>query len=307
MSELLVGIDIGGTKSHLHAQTRAGEIRADEVRPTTAWRGRPWEHKADQIHSWIRSALPGEAVTAMAVGAHGCDSQQQCDALRDALAAVSDFPVQVVNDAQLLGPAVGRESFIGVIAGTGSIAVGTTADGVPEFVGGWGWLLGDEGGASGVVREAVRALLRARDEGLEDGPFGEAMAAIAQVDGLASVPGAMMTRPAAEWSAWAPAVFEAAATGSPVARDVLVAAAQSLTDLVQVLVNRGVRANAVVLGGGVIARQPEFAAMVADRIRERFRGQTEPLEVLRLTDDPVSGAIQLARQMTLTPARPKPA
>src|SRR5439155_11569196 len=50
------------------------------------------------------------------------------------------------------------------IAGTGSIAVGRNADGRVARAGGWGYAFGDEGGAWGIVREALRASLRFHEE-----------------------------------------------------------------------------------------------------------------------------------------------
>lgn len=52
---------------------------------------------------------------------------------------------------------------VGLIAGTGSVAVAAGRDGGPVQVGGWGWLLGDEGGASWIGLEGLRAAARAID------------------------------------------------------------------------------------------------------------------------------------------------
>jgi N-acetylglucosamine kinase-like BadF-type ATPase len=51
-----------------------------------------------------------------------------------------------------------------IIAGTGSIAVGRNAEGHVARAGGWGYAFGDEGGAWGIVREALRASLRLHEE-----------------------------------------------------------------------------------------------------------------------------------------------
>jgi N-acetylglucosamine kinase-like BadF-type ATPase len=52
---------------------------------------------------------------------------------------------------------------IGVIAGTGSIAVGRTADGRTARAGGWGHKIGDEGSAYAVVLDALRLVARRAD------------------------------------------------------------------------------------------------------------------------------------------------
>ncbi len=48
-----------------------------------------------------------------------------------------------------------------VTAGTGSIAYGRNAEGAEARAGGWGWMLGDEGSAWWIGREALRAVLAA--------------------------------------------------------------------------------------------------------------------------------------------------
>jgi N-acetylglucosamine kinase-like BadF-type ATPase len=52
---------------------------------------------------------------------------------------------------------------VSVTAGTGVACLAMPATGLPRIVGGYGFLLGDEGGAFWIGREALRAVLHARD------------------------------------------------------------------------------------------------------------------------------------------------
>ena len=62
-----------------------------------------------------------------------------------------------VNDGDLVVAAGTPEGWgVGLIAGTGSIAVGRAPDGRTARAGGWGHLIGDEGSAYGVVLDALR-------------------------------------------------------------------------------------------------------------------------------------------------------
>ncbi len=70
----------------------------------------------------------------------------------------------VTHDAEVaLSGATAGEPGIIVIAGTGSMAFGRNTAGQVARAGGWGYVFGDEGGAFDLVRQAVRACLRAEE------------------------------------------------------------------------------------------------------------------------------------------------
>ncbi|EFG65466.1 BadF/BadG/BcrA/BcrD ATPase [Streptomyces sp. SPB074] len=104
----------------------------------------------------------GGSLARLAVGAHACETPAMCAELSGHLGALFGIPVTVVNDAELLVPAAGFTTGIGLVAGTGSIAVGRHAEtGAYVKAGGWGWVLGDEGSGSALVRERGGADLAA--------------------------------------------------------------------------------------------------------------------------------------------------
>jgi N-acetylglucosamine kinase-like BadF-type ATPase len=71
----------------------------------------------------------------------------------------------VTDDSTIaLAGAHAAEPGIVTIAGTGSVALGRNATGRFARAGGWGYAFGDEGGAWGIVREALRASLRFHEE-----------------------------------------------------------------------------------------------------------------------------------------------
>jgi N-acetylglucosamine kinase-like BadF-type ATPase len=76
----------------------------------------------------------------------------------------SPRPLIVTTDAVVaLAGATPEGRGIIVIAGTGSIAYGRNAEGRTARAGGWGYIFGDEGGAFDIVRQALRAALRAEE------------------------------------------------------------------------------------------------------------------------------------------------
>jgi N-acetylglucosamine kinase-like BadF-type ATPase len=287
----VLGIDVGGTHTRI-ALGSANRLDDELNVATTSWRTHALDHNAAQLSRLVRDWLGEPALDLpLAVGAHGCDSTEQCD--RFAAALRRDFTAQVVvvNDAELLVPASGRAAGIGVIAGTGSIAVTRDADGRLLTAGGWGWVLGDEGGAAGLVREAVRAVLGRLDRGDPPDPLGRRLLrTFAAADG-AQLAMAVTAAPSAAWlGERVIEVFHAAEEGSTLGALVIRQAGEQLADLVDRLVGRGVPSTEVVAGGSVLLSQP--------RLGEAFLGALgaghPELSVDLLDRPPVYGALALA-------------
>jgi N-acetylglucosamine kinase-like BadF-type ATPase len=239
----------------------------------------------------LRAAPYGGEIAAVGIGAQGCDTHEHCAKLAAAIEA-HGVPATVVNDAALLIPAAGLDHGIGVIAGTGSIGVGMDRAGRVLFAGGWGWVIGDEASAPGIVREATKAALAAFDEGAADDGLLKALLKHFAVPDAPSLARAVNDDATPEnWGPAAPAVFRAADAGSPLALGVIGEAARSLSELVTRLVTRGAVGDTVVAAGSVIVHQPRLA----DRFRAHLARAHPGLEIRILEVPPVTGAIALAR------------
>ncbi|GAA2025681.1 BadF/BadG/BcrA/BcrD ATPase family protein [Catenulispora yoronensis] len=290
LPDAVAGIDVGGTKTHL-ALSAGGRILREAVVPTPQWRtGRP-QLDGPALAGLVTERL-GRAAAAvpLGVGAHGCDSTEQCAALASSIAAHRSGPVRVVNDAELMPWALGTPG-IGVVSGTGAIAVARDEDGRLVRSGGWGWVLGDEGGAAALTREAVRAVLDALDRHETADPLVPAMLAAFGIADPADLAMAVTRGSTAEsWGRHAPVVFAAADAGSPLAAAVVEQAAVDLADCVRRLLDLDVPADRVVAGGSVITAQP--------RLRDRFVAELNrshpDLAVAILDRPPVAGALALA-------------
>jgi N-acetylglucosamine kinase-like BadF-type ATPase len=280
MTDVLVGVDAGGSKCAVRVETVDGHRIADVVYEAEDWAAEPAASAAAWLRDRVDRATGGDHVIAIGVGAQGCDSAALAAELSRELSALGS-PALVVNDAALLVPGAGLDSGIGVIAGTGSIAVGTTAAGEPVHAGGWGWVIGDEGGGAALVREAAKAALAAHDRGEpDDGLLATLLTefAVSDAERLARAVNDDPTIP--NWAPKAPSVFRAADGGSALA----------VADRVKA---KGALGETVVAAGSVIASQPRLLEGLRERVALRHPGH----RVVLLDDEPVAGGVALARRI----------
>jgi N-acetylglucosamine kinase-like BadF-type ATPase len=292
---LVVGIDVGGTKTHLRAFA-GGTCVADHVRPSSGWRPHDPVAAAGWLAALVAATLPaGARPSAVAVGGHACETPRQCTQIRTALHLHFDAPALVMGDAELLVPAAGLDRGVGLVAGTGSVAVGRLPDGTAVQVGGWGALLGDEGGSAGLVREAVRAVWSAHDRGEEPDALAKNLITAFGVDEVPALGAALEHAPqaSADWGRQAPFVFAAAEAGSELARAVIADAGRSLAALVARLAARGVPVDDVVVAGSTVLAQPAlYDAFVASLATSVPGARPRHLDV-----PPVEGAVAMARSL----------
>lgn len=297
ISDVRVGIDVGGTKTHIRAALGSAVI-ADRVYSSEGWHPADFRRAAAFLADLIGQTLPrATTVSAVAVGAHGCDSARDCAGVRAELERLLPVPCLVLNDAELLIPAVGLSAGVGLVAGTGSVAVGRNRSGEPVYIGGWGWLFGDEGSAPGLLREAVRASLGARDRGEPQDLLTDLLLRSFEVAEVTDLPEAMAADSGARvWGRRAPLVFDALERGSTLAEAVVEDAAGALARLVLRMSTRDVAVDDVVVAGGVILNQPPlFDSFV------RQLGDVLPDTLVHSLDTaPVHGALRLTERLAVT-------
>lgn len=143
--------------------------------------------------------------------------------------------IRVVNDAEaaLEAAAQGERPGAVVIAGTGCIALARDDAGRIVRCGGWGYLFGDDGGAFGIVRSALRLALAA-EEGWR--PATKLTDMFRDVTGTDSANEAMHCFYCPDWprdriASLAPAVDAAAEAGDDSATEVLRSAGFALGNL----------------------------------------------------------------------------
>lgn len=167
----MIGIDGGGTKTHLKALTReraaVGEAWGGASNLTALSRGQVEENLSSLLADFFAdSGLNPADCSGLCLGTAGAGSPLARKELRAMLETkLPGVPVQVTNDAL---PALYGGTLTGcgviLIAGTGSICLARNAAGEIWRTGGWGHILGDEGSGYAVSAAMLRAVLEAYDK-----------------------------------------------------------------------------------------------------------------------------------------------
>jgi N-acetylglucosamine kinase-like BadF-type ATPase len=296
MSECLIALDIGGTKTHIVVETIDGVRLVDTVVSSNGWDAEPPNEGAAWIAERLHANVPADLkIGATAFGAQGVNSADIASQLEAEL-RTHGYPAKAVNDAALIVPAAGFSQGIGIIAGTGAIGVGTDGSGNPLSSGGWGSVIGDEGGAAALVREATRASLRAADEGRPDDGLLSALIADFGVEDAERLTRRVNDDPTADnWAPHCPSLFAAADAGSGLAAGVIEDGARHLAALVSQLIARGAVGTDIVVAGSVIVNQKRLLEGFKRSVNET----NSSLAVHVLDVSPVEGAVFLARKMLM--------
>lgn len=284
----LLGLDIGGSTSRARL-VEDGRIVAEAEGPganVAVLRARAVESRLTALLAGLGAINP-DACCAGCAGAEVPAGRARLERLLAAL--LPGVTVTVVHDARLVLASAGFDSGIALISGTGSVAYGRDRDGREARAGGWGWLVGDDGSAAWLAREASREVMRRSDAGEPLGGLGEAMLGATRARGATEFIGRLhrLSEPR-EWAALAGVVFEAARDDAG-AESLVERAASALCGLVGVVRARLGIDGPLVLAGGQLLNQPRLESAVRRRLGA----------AISLQEPPVAGAVRLA-ELSLT-------
>jgi N-acetylglucosamine kinase-like BadF-type ATPase len=166
--DYIMGIDGGGSGVRVVIITRdltpVASAQGGSANPNSAGR----ETAAQAIKRAIRAALDEaqlapEAISGVGVGIAGTVTLR--DWARETVAGVLPHAaITIANDFEIaLVGARGERRGVLILAGTGSVIYGVNAAGESAQVGGWGYLLGDEGSGYALGLQALQAVVRAAD------------------------------------------------------------------------------------------------------------------------------------------------
>ena len=303
----LLGIDGGGTTTEawlaepgcrVLGRGTAGPSNAKSVGLETARRSLD-----DAIHAAFDNAgLPPTPVEAICLGLAGFDRPDDRKVLSTwAEQASWASNVLIVNDGDLVIAAGTPQGWgIGIIAGTGSIAVGRTKDGRTARAGGWGHLIGDEGSAYRFVLDALRLVARRTDgrdpQPTEQDPFTEQICAAVGVTKASQIVTTIyspeFTR--ARIAALAPEILAACAEVPEIRASLLTSAGAALAETVAAAARSlGWMSGSLHLamaGSFLLATKPIQQIMIHQLTQDGYQ-----MDVTAVTD-PVRGAVLLAER-----------
>lgn len=167
----LIGIDGGGTNSRLLAAGSNGEVLGYCVGKSTNVESNSVEFVLANLKKIVEQFLAESGCSlqdcqGVCLGTAGVDTEKSLLEVNEIVKQLH-FPCRtlVVNDAEVaLAAETKGEPGALLISGTGSIGYAINRTGETCRVGGYGYLVGDEGSAYWVSRKAIQYILRAFDQ-----------------------------------------------------------------------------------------------------------------------------------------------
>ncbi|MBA8826661.1 N-acetylglucosamine kinase-like BadF-type ATPase [Saccharopolyspora lacisalsi] len=310
---LVLGLDVGGTSS----RALVADVSGRELGAGTAGGGNPNSHRperaAEQVASAARAALSGidpGRVRGGVLGMAGVSAMTN-PAVAEPFTRIWDElglagTVRVASDCEV-SFAAGTDSPEGtvLIAGTGSIAARIRDHRLVATSGGYGWLLGDEGSAFWLGREAVRATLESLDR--EEHPRDPLVSAVldrtlgdetGHADDLSKRLIATVNNVAPiRLAELAPLVTDSAGAGDVLAHDIVARAATLLADTAQAVRDAG-DTTPIVLAGSLTGADNPLGAALRTELAGRNSGE------LGTAGPGAEGAVRLAALDLDAPSNP---
>ena len=220
MTDLVIGVDGGGSKTRLILADATAAQLADVTGPGSAMAPGRGDHSAGVIGDLVREALrtaglEGRKPRALVAGVAGVGRLNENRALTVALEDLElAAEIAVEGDGEIaLTDAFGFGPGIILISGTGSIAYGRGPSRVLARAGGWGPAFGDEGSGAWIGRKALAIVASAADGREPATALTGAILTAAQVNEPPElIPWGIAANPK-EMAALAPVVFNAASAG----------------------------------------------------------------------------------------------
>jgi len=298
---LVMGIDGGGSKTLALLAGENGEVIGRGLAGASNFQteGVQVARKAlqDAVKEAFQSAgVPVQRLAASCLGMAGVSRPADRLWLDDWLAIERlSERVEIVTDAALLLWAGTPDGWgIGVVSGTGSIAMGSSPDGKWARAGGWGPLLGDEGSAYAMGLAALHAITQAADGRGRATCLTGLVLETWNLPEPSSLVGYIYQQGPSHLriANLGVVVSRAAAEGDDAAQRIQAQAADDLAKMAVAVVRQLSLEGSVpcALGGGVLIHNDA----IVERLIEAARRRKVILEPVEKVNEPARGAVRLA-------------
>jgi N-acetylglucosamine kinase-like BadF-type ATPase len=290
---LFLGLDAGGTKTELLSDgTPPIHLQGPGANP----RRIGFAESAHVLTDLIHQALAQHPDAATVYACAGVSGAGRTEAQAELLAAVQArldprvrFLLRHDSEVALEGAFEGGSGVI-VIAGTGSVVFGRTRAGRTERVGGWGYLLGDEGSGFRLGQRGLQAVVAM----IDGGPATTLREALAARFELATPQALIQAVYSDHWplQQMAPVVLEAAAANDAVARHLVAEETNALVRSVGWLVRRVPDLEPRLALQGGLSHNAFYQTAFAEALAHKLPDWT----LMAPLHTPAEGALRLAMQ-----------
>ena len=297
---LFMGIDGGGSKLRVAIVDanldELSALTAGAVNPSIVGRDAARERIHEGIYQAVRLAgIRRRDIAAVGIGIAGASNFHSEGWLGETVKlALPSAHIAPSSDLEIaLVGALGQRHGLLVLAGTGSAVFGVTADGRRLQVGGWGYLLGDQGSSFWVGSQLLTHVAETFDAGGERGMTALGRACLDELglsDARELVAWVYRSETAApvQIASLAPMVIRCAEAGDQSARDILRCAARHLAEQLDTMRRRLNEAEApIAFAGGLLESDNWLSRELANRLALPARPAAKY--------PPVIGAALLAR------------
>lgn len=290
-----VGVDAGGTKTTAALSDLDGKV----VRTKTAGAANlsvlGKRNVAQLVKEIVRALLGNEELERIRWATFafaGAGRKEERRTAKEIITGLGLAACSVMTDAELLYYAIhGDSQAILLEAGTGSVCLVRNQKGELQQIGGWGYLLGDQGSGYDIGRQAIREALKADETATRLSELTAELLSFYQIDH----PKDLITRvhsvsnPQELVASCAKLVCEQALKGEPHAERIVDAAALALLQLTNLGVERlGTDPPyKMALAGGILAEN----APVATAFKRQVNKMKLELQYVKSTMQPAAAAV----------------
>ncbi|MBT8400675.1 MAG: hypothetical protein KJO98_09375 [Rhodothermia bacterium] len=294
-NRVFIGIDAGGSRLRLVGRSGSTQVEFESA-GVNLWRdgvettGRRVASAVERALSELGSSRDASLVAGVAGALDLSRAGQLEQAILDGFRGVVQR-IRVISDIQLAHYAAhGDAAGLTVVIGTGSVVFARSTSGEERVVGGWGYLMGDEGSGFAIGRALLQHLAHCHDKGVSS-----SLATILERESATSMRTALLKSAYAEGARiqdHAPAVIRMAESGDTEAINIVEQQTGVLADQIGIAQEGldGVPLRVSLVGG--LSANTYYTNMLCDKLQERSAG----FERIQPGRKPLDQALLMAQQ-----------